>query len=66
MKHALDPKRHLPIFPRSGVIRDVRAIVEYLYYDEHKSYEEATTNERRNHIFHVVRRLQAWAGSPKE
>ena len=38
------------------ILRDLEAIVDYLWRDEYKSWQEADNDE--NHIFHAVNNLR--------
>lgn len=40
--------------PRSVEMADLRAVVDYLYEDEKKSFESCTKQEQVGHVFHHV------------
>lgn len=38
--------------------KDLKKVIEYLFDDEEKNYQEHEKKDRKNHIFHSVRRLK--------
>ena len=40
---------------------DISKVIDYLWHDEERHYEESMPSERRGHIFTVLKRLRLYA-----
>ena len=41
-------------------VESLRAIIEYMWTDEERNYEECETGLRDNHIFTHLKRVEQW------
>lgn len=42
------------------IIKSMQKVVDYLYYDEHKDWQQNGSLVKDNHIFHSVKALNDW------
>jgi hypothetical protein len=46
----------------ADVFRQLIAVIDYLEKDEHKDFEQRTTAERADHIYHSIKCISDWMG----